>query len=247
MKNISAIILAAGEGTRLNRGQPSPKPKVLYEVAGKPMIRYCLDILQELAVEEVVIVVGYLAEEVKKIAGAKFKYASQEKASGTGEAVRLGLEKIKPGSEHILVLYGADIYQESVVEEIISSHLLESSVVSFLTAEREDPTGLGRIVRDERGQVKAIVEERLASEAQKRITEVNDGCYLFRRDWLERSIKKLRLTKANEYFLTDLIELAMRENLQVNAHKMGIPGWFGVDTPEQLRLTDAFVKEMWRQ
>lgn len=247
MKNLSAIILAAGEGTRLNEGQPSKKPKVLYEVNEKPMIFYALEVLKEIGVRDIVLVIGHMGEQVQEVVGKKVKYAYQEKASGTGEAVRIGLEKVDPSAEHILVLYGADIYRKNVVEKLISKHLLSGSKVSFLTAERENPTGLGRIIRNEQGDVIAIVEEKLANEEQKRITEVNDGGYIFEKNWLKGAIKDLQLTKVNEYFLTDMIELAVRDGLKVEAEKMEGLVWFGVDTPEQIRLTGELIKKEWNK
>jgi bifunctional UDP-N-acetylglucosamine pyrophosphorylase / glucosamine-1-phosphate N-acetyltransferase len=247
VKKLSAIVLAAGEGTRLNQGQPSKKPKVLYEVNEKPMICYALEILEAMGIRDIVVVVGYLGEQVEKVVGDKVKYARQEKATGTGEAVRIGLEKIDSEAEHVLVLYGADIYRKNIIEQLVAKHSLSGSVVSFLTAEREDPTGLGRIIRDEEGKVVAIVEEKLATEEQKHIREVNDGAYLFEKNWLNRAIKDLQLTKANEFFLTDLIELAVREELPLLAEKMVGMGWFGVDTPEQVVLTSEFIKKQWEK
>ncbi|MDP2671574.1 MAG: sugar phosphate nucleotidyltransferase [bacterium] len=245
MKGTAAIILAAGEGTRLNSGQPSPKPKALYEVAGKPMIHYSLEVVKKLGIEDTVIVIGHLGEQIKEALGDNYKYALQPQATGTGEAVRLGLERVNEKSEKVLVLYGADVYQKSILEVLLAQHLLEKPTISFLTAETENPTGLGRIVRDDQGNLEAIVEEKVATEEQKRIKEVNDGCYLFDRVWLEKSIKNLKLTKANEYFLTDLVELAVAEEAKIVTHKIDTQGWFGVDTPEQLSLTSEFIEKHW--
>lgn len=246
MDEIGAIILAAGEGTRLNEGNPSPKPKVLYEVAGKPMLSYSLDILKALGIVDVVIVVGYLGEQVKKFAGNNYHYAIQEKAVGTGDAVRVGLEKLGPRVKKVLVLYGADIYQKAVIEKLISLHNQEKTVLGFLTAQREDPVGLGRIVRDNEGNLVAIVEEKLASAEQKLITEVNDGGYIFDRLWLETAIKQLQLTSAAEYFLTDLAELAVKQNEKITIYKIEGEGWFGVDTQEQIERTSQKIKEEWK-
>jgi len=246
MKNTSAIVLAAGKGTRLNQGQPSEKPKVLYEVAGKPMIDYSIDLLAELGVADVVVVVGHLGEQIEKHLGKNLKYVHQPQTTGTGEAVRLGLENIDKEAEEILVLYGADIYHRSVIENLLGQHRLSGSTVSFLTKDLENSSGYGRIVRDEKGNLLSIVEEKVATQAQKKIREVNDGAYLFKRGWLSEAIKKLKLTKVNEYFLTDLVEQAVLEEQKVLALKMDFPGWFGVDTPEQI-LSSGKQIEKWHK
>jgi bifunctional UDP-N-acetylglucosamine pyrophosphorylase/glucosamine-1-phosphate N-acetyltransferase len=242
---ISAIILAAGEGTRLNSGKPSTKAKVLYEVAGKPMLFYSLDILEKIGVNDIVIVVGHLQDQIRSVVNKKIKFAVQEKAIGTADAVRVGLKEVDRSSDYVLVLYGADIYRQELIENLINKN--QQAVMSFLTANRENPTGLGRIVRDKAGNVKAIVEEKVATEEEKQIKEVNDGGYLFKRDWLVASIEKLQLTKANEYFLTDLVELAVSEGLEVKAQKIEGEDWFGVDTPEQIEKTTQFVEKNWKK
>lgn len=245
MNQVSAIILAAGEGTRLNEGNPSPKPKVLFEVAEKPMLFYSLEVLRLLDVKDIVIVVGYLAEQVKVAAGSGYKYAYQEKAVGTGDAVKIGLEQIDEKASEVLVLYGADVYKKEIVDTLIELHQTSNSVISFLTALRADPTGYGRIVRNQKGSLEAIVEQKLATEEQKEITEVNDGGYIFKKVWLEKAIEKLQLTGANEYFLTDLVELAIQEGEKVEIYKIEGEGWYGVDTPEQIERTSQKIKETW--
>ena len=176
-KEIAAIVLAGGKGTRMN----SAKPKVLHEIAGQPMISYSLDVLRGLGLKKIVIVVGYGAEEVKSFLGEVYDYALQEEQLGTGHAVAWGLKEVSSEFSHVLVVYGDDsgFYKKETLKSLVDQHLAGQATLSFITLEKINPAGLGRIVRDSDGKVIGIVEEKMATEDQKKITEVNDGCYIF--------------------------------------------------------------------
>lgn len=244
MKDTGVIILAGGEGTRFNQGKPSEKPKVLYEVDSKPLINYSLDVLEKVGVGEIVLVVGYKGNEIKKALGPKYKYAIQEKALGTGDATSKGLEKISTNVEKIMVLYGADVYSKKTLENVLNIHSKNDPKVTFVTKLVEDPTGFGRIVRDRDGQIEAIVEEKVATDAQKSIKEINDGCYVFEKNWLSKNIGSLSITKAREYFLTDLVESAIKEGSKVATHTVKDPtDWIGVDSLEDIKNAQEVLKD----
>lgn len=244
MNGMAAIILAGGEGTRFNQGKPSLNPKVLYKVNGKPMIVYCLDLLKKIGVSEVVIVVGYKGDEIKKALGEKYKYAFQENPLGTGDAVSKGLERISNVNKNVIVLYGADIYSEKTITRVISKQAKDNPTITFVTMKLEKPAGFGRIVRDKMGNIKAIVEEKVATEEEKEIKEVNDGCYVFNKDWLERNITTLKLSKAKEYFLTDLVEVAINENSKVETYTINKSSdWIGIDSLDDIKIAGKKLKE----
>ena len=242
MKKFGAIILAAGSGTRFNEGKPSPKPKVLYEVLGKPLIIYGLEALKKIGVAEVAIVVGHRGDEVRKFLGSGFKYALQKNPLGTADAALVGLAKITPQVENVIVLYGADIYTEDTLKGALETHFRENSIATFVTNILDDPTGFGRIVRSDNGQIQAIVEEKIASDEQKKIKEVNDGCYIFNRDWLAGRIKSLSASKIGEYFLTDLIEVAISEGSKISTYTVkSTADWIGIDSLEDMKNAEEVL------
>ena len=218
MKNFSAIILAGGQGTRFNQGKPSPKPKVLYRVNGKLLISYSLNLLKKIGINEVVIVVGYKGEEIKQALGRKYKYACQEKPLSTGDAVSKVLGKLSNDTSNIIILYGADIYSEETIKKVIDIQNNKNPIITFVTMMLDDPSGFGRIVRDRLGNIESIVEDKVATDKQKEINEVNDGCYVFKKEWLERNISSLEISKEKEYLLIDLVEIAINENYKVETN-----------------------------
>src|SRR4030042_5495284 len=125
IKGFSAIVLAAGEGTRLAGGAPSPKPKVLYEIAGRPLIGYTLEILKKVGVGEIIIVVGYQADAVSKEVGSSYKFAAQGQQLGTGHALKTGFAKVSPGLNNVLVVNGDDsaFYKPETIQKVLSNHV----------------------------------------------------------------------------------------------------------------------------
>jgi len=244
-EKFAAIVLAAGKGTRLAGGEPSPKPKVLYELAGRPMITYTLDRLRKLGLAEIVVVVGYQAAEVKKVAGGGYKFAYQAKQLGTGHAVSVGLGEVQPVINNILVVNGDDsaFYKSETIQKILKKHIGKGNTITFVSLELADPTGLGRVIRRAQ-KVVGIVEEEAASSAQKKIKEINDGVYVFRRGWLEANLPKIKKSPAGEYYLVDLIGLAVGQKEPVGVFKLADTSeWQGVNTPEELAAADRLMRE----
>lgn len=241
---ISAVVLAAGMGTRLNNGQPSKIAKVLYPLAGKPMILYTLSWVEKI-VNQVILVVHHQKEKVQEVVGDRFEYVDQGEPLGTGHAVLKGLEKVKSESEEVLVVNGDDsaFYTEVIINQLINQHKNSADVLTFITLDKQDPTGLGRIIRDENGKLKEIIEEKEATEEQKNIKEVNDGVYLFRRAWLEENIKRVEKAGTGEIYLTDLVLIALKENEAVGTFKVSEEYWHGVNTIKQLEEADRLMRE----
>jgi len=245
IKNFAAIVLAAGKGTRLAAGAPSPRPKVLYEIAGRPLIAYTLDLLKSLGLREIVIVVGHKALEVKNVVGKGCKFAVQRKRLGTGHATAVGFSKVSSKPRTVLVINGDDsaFYKPETIQKVLNKHVGKGNTITFVTLEVENPSGLGRTIRDGE-RVVGIVEEKDASEKQKKIKEINDGVYCFRRGWLENNLPKIKKSPVGEYHLVDLIGLAISQGERVGVFKLGDPSeWRGVNTPQELELADSLMRK----
>lgn len=243
MKNFGAVVLAAGAGTRLNEGKPSPKPKVLYEVLGKPLILYSLEVLKKVGIEDVTLVVGRQGDQIREAVGGEYKFALQKDPLGTGDATFEGIDKLSNAVDNVMVIYGADIYSEEALRGAVNNHLEKKLPVTFVTKILDNPHGYGRIIRDGRGQVAAIVEEKVATDKQKKINEVNDGCFIFERKWLENNINSLALSDVKEYFLTDLVEIVIKSGFKVATYTIKNDfDWIGVDSPEDIREVERIFR-----
>ena len=200
-----AIVLAAGEGTRMK----SQTPKVLHPIAGKTIIAHVLDQVKELKAKEVRVVVGHARElvepEVKSVAPAA-NTVFQSERNGTGHAVQLALADLKATGTVLILAGDTPLLRSETLAEFIKAHADSNNLVSVLTSQVPDPSGYGRIVRDETGAIVAIVEERDASEEIQLIDEINTGVYLFDIAALRESVAKLKTDNSQgELYLTDVI------------------------------------------
>ena len=245
MIKTAAIVLAAGSGTRLNYGQPSEKPKVLYAVLGRPMVAYTIDLLNNLQIEEVVMVVGYKAELVEKLFAGAVKFALQAERLGTAHAAKIGEEKVGPEFTHLLIIQGDDsaFYKKETIEKFIAQG--SSYKISFTTVKLEDPGAFGRVVRNEFGEVEAIVEKEATTGAQKKINEVNAATYLVERSWFNENYSKLQPSKVGkgELIMPDLIAAAFQQNEKVLGFEVPVSEWVGVNTPEELERANKLMQE----
>jgi len=243
-KDSAAIVLAAGLGSRMK----SRTPKVIRKIAGRPMLAYTLQNLRAAKMGQIVIVVGYRADLVTKEIGGSVTFAAQKNPKGgTAQATLVGLKKVLGDVDDVLVLYGDDsaFYKTETIEKVIDSHRKTGATVSFVTLIRQDPTGLGRIVRDGNGSLLGIVEEKDATETQRKIKEINDGLYVFNRSWLEKYLTNVRKSAVSgEYYLVDLIEIALKRKEKVNVFKLkNDREWFGISNQEQLNEAEKIMEE----
>ncbi len=233
-----SIILAAGKGRRM---QSETFNKVSLHLANKPMILHIIHFMQKLPIQSIVVVVGYAKESVMNaLKNENVLFAEQEEQLGTSHAVRVGLGKLPKTITDVLIVYGDDavLYIEKqlhLIQKLFSTHQESDAVVTFLTIDQENPFGLGRIIRNNEGEAVAIIEEKDATEEQKKIKEINPGCYLFQVDFLNEYlpiVKKSPVT--GEYYLTDLVDIAIENNKIVKTVQGGMVLWRGVNTPEEL-------------
>jgi bifunctional UDP-N-acetylglucosamine pyrophosphorylase/glucosamine-1-phosphate N-acetyltransferase len=208
-----AIILAAGDSTRMN----SKTPKVLHPVAGQPMIDYALQNAEALSPSKIYAVVGSRA--VAEYLGKRALPVFQKKRLGTGHAVEQVLPLLKSFKGHVLILYAdACLVRHQTVLALRQFHLLQKADATLLTARVEDPFGYGRIVRGQGGEVEKIVEEKDATEEQRRLNEINGGVYFFRSQALAPSLKNLNPKGDNrELYLPDAIPRILAQGGKVHA------------------------------
>lgn len=212
---ITAILLAAGQGTRMK----SALPKVLHPVAGKPMIAHALQAIQKSTTEKPVVVIGHGADEVKKYLSDSAQTVLQQPQLGTGHAV-MQAEALLKGKTDLVVVCYADmpLLRGETLQKLVETQKNNTGPISMLTVISNDPRGFGRIIRNEKNTIQAIVEEYVASEEQKKIKELNVGGYCFDANWLWDALKRIpKNEKKGEYYLTDAIELASKDNLPVLA------------------------------
>ncbi|PZG14669.1 bifunctional UDP-N-acetylglucosamine diphosphorylase/glucosamine-1-phosphate N-acetyltransferase GlmU [Nonomuraea aridisoli] len=213
----AVIVLAAGEGTRMK----SQTPKVLHELCGRALVDHMLASARDLGPEQLIVVVGHALERVSGHLAATSPDARavvQREQRGTGHAVRTVLEEVGTISGTVLVTYGdVPLLRTETMAELLERHALEGNAVTVLTAEVPDPTGYGRIIRDESGAVLAIVEEKDASPEQRAIKEMNSGIYAFDGDLLADAVKRVSTDNAQgEEYLTDVLGI-----LRGDGHRVG--------------------------
>ena len=212
-----AIVLAAGEGTRMK----STTSKVLHTIAGRTIVGHVLAALAPLNSKNLRVVVGSHRESVeahvKEIAPTATTVFQAER-NGTGHAVQLALEGVK-AQGNILILAGdTPLLTSFTLKEFLEAHIETGNDVSVLTAQLPDPTGYGRIIRDEFGAIQRIVEQRDATEEEQEIDEINTGVYLFKAEALVNSIHKISNNNSQgELYLTDVIALIKSESSKAGA------------------------------
>jgi bifunctional UDP-N-acetylglucosamine pyrophosphorylase/glucosamine-1-phosphate N-acetyltransferase len=208
---VSVVILAAGQGKRMN----SALPKVLQPLAGKPLLRHVLDVARELGPAAVHVVYGHGGEQVRAaFPDEPVHWALQAEQKGTGHAVMQAMPAI-PDEHLVLVLYGdVPLLRASTLRTLVA--LAGADALALLTVQLADPTGYGRIVRDARGNVRGIVEEKDASAAQKRIREGSTGVMALPAARLRSWLAELRCDNAQgEYYLTDVVGMAVKARVPV--------------------------------
>ncbi len=243
MKKIAAIILAAGKGKRMNSISAN---KVTASLGNKPMILHAVDRLKGLLVSPIIVVVGFAKESVMRILDANVVFAYQSKRLGTAHAVKCALRKLPKDIQTVLVLGGDDsaFYTKGIIKNLIDTHWKESVVLSFLMITVDNPTGLGRIIRDGNDKVTGIVEEKDATNAQKEIKEINPACYIFEVPFLRQYLKKVKKSQASgEYYLTSLIDLAIKNKEKLIVVPGGKILWRGINTPKELKEAEKLFCE----
>lgn len=215
MSNRYAVILAAGQGTRMK----SKLYKVLHPVCGKPMVSHVVDEVRSLGLEETVVIIGHGAEKVREQLGDAVTYALQEEQLGTGHAV-LQAESFLSGKEGTTIVLCGDtpLITAETMTALLRHHEAEKAKTTVLTATAHDPTGYGRVLRNEAGLVERIVEHKDATDAEKQVKEINTGTYCFDNAALFTALKSVNNNNAQgEYYLPDVIEILQKQGEKIAA------------------------------
>jgi len=211
----AAAIMAAGKSTRMK----SALPKAAHSICGKPMTRHVIDACLEAGVESIVVVIGHEADKVRAALGEDVSYAYQTEQLGTGHAVMQAMPSVPTGASAVLVLPGdTPLITADAIKELMTIHSSEANAATLLTAQLEDASHYGRVVRHSNGSVLHICEAKDANEATLAIREINTSIYCFDRQLLADKLSLLRTDNAQgEYYLTDVIGLLNKAGKRVGA------------------------------
>lgn len=212
----TSVILAAGMGTRMK----SKMPKVLHTVCGKPLSKWVIDASKAAGADKVCAVVGHKAETVKEVLGDVCEFALQAEQKGTGHAVMQAIDVIKNSKGEVVILNGdTPLITAETINKAIEYHKNNGNQATVITAILDDATGYGRIVRDNDGSVLKIVEQKDASEEEKKINEVNSGMYVFDAQSLVYALDKITPNNAQgEYYLTDTLEILLSAGKKIGGY-----------------------------
>lgn len=233
--DLQVVILAAGKGTRMK----SQLPKVLHQLAGKPLLQHVIDNCHSMGARHCHIVVGHGAEQVKSTVfgdNIQLSFVEQAEQLGTGHAVQMTLDGLSDDTP-TLILYGdVPLTHHDTLGSLYDVHLKDPQGIALMTCFLEEPAGYGRIIRNENGEVTGIVEEKDASETQKVINEVNTGILCCNSTQLKDWLGRLNNNNAQrEYYLTDIIAMAVRDGKRVTtAQPLELYEVEGINTLQQL-------------
>ncbi|MFZ7104735.1 MAG: bifunctional UDP-N-acetylglucosamine diphosphorylase/glucosamine-1-phosphate N-acetyltransferase GlmU [Peptococcaceae bacterium] len=236
-----AIVLAAGQGTRMK----SELPKVLHRVMGKPMLEHVLSTLSKVQVDRKILVLGHGAEKIQESLQDRTEFVYQREQLGTGHAVMQAEDLLDQDMKNVLVVCGdTPLLRAETLDRLIAKHDDSDAVVTILTSIIDNPEGYGRIIR-QNGQVIAIVEEKDAAEEEKKICEINTGTYCFTGAFLKEYLNTLTNNNTQqEYYLTDLIKIAVANNLKVAAHILeDIKESLGINNKLQLAEAEQVLRQ----
>ena len=242
-KPIRAVILAAGRGARM---PDHDLPKVLYPIGGKPMIKYLINTFAKAGIHSPIIVVGYKKELVMKELGKDYEYAVQDEQLGTAHAVVAAKDALAAHSGLTFIAYGdMPFWSTKTLEGMIELKAQTGVVLVIASAEVGPDYAYGRIIRDKNKRVIKVVEERDATEEEKKIKETNGGLYLVDNTWLFEALAKIKTDNAkNEYYLPDLVAIAAAENRGVEAYKVENPKEaIGVNDEKNVKAAEDALAE----
>ena len=213
MSDTAVIVMAAGKGKRMK----SNLPKVLHNLAGKPILNYVLDAVGQLEAKRKILIVGYKSDKIKKLIGDKIEYVEQKEQLGTAHAV-LQTEKLLSGFKGDVLILSGDVpfLTVKILKGLLKYHQANNFCCTLLSTVLKNPKGYGRIIRDKRGEIKGIIEEVDLSTDKKKITEINSGIYCFNKEKLFQALEKVTPNnKQGEYYLTDTVKILLGKGLTV--------------------------------
>jgi len=243
-RNVAAVILAAGLGTRMK----SDLAKVLHPILGKPMISYVLETDYEVAADNIVVVVGHQADEVKRICSQTpgIGFALQEQQLGTGHAVQCAMPGLAEEVDDVLILCGdVPLLKAETVKQLLYDHRENHRILSLLAVSVDQPHGYGRVLMDDQRNLTRIVEEADANADEKKVRLINSGIYCVNRQFLDASLARITPENAQgEFYLTDIIGIGYAEDqkigVMVGADDLEVSG---VNSIDDLKFVEQVLVE----
>jgi len=244
---LATIILAAGKGTRMR----SDLAKVLHPLYGKPMVAYPIELARTVGSEIIAVIVGHQADKIKEsIKGDDLVFVHQEQQLGTGHAVLRCRDALQAFQGQILILCGdVPLLLPATIEALRDEHVSHQAVVTVLTTLFDDPTGYGRVVKNESDTILKIVEERDATDEERKIKEINSGIYCVESKFLFEAVGRINNDNAQgEYYLTDILEIASGMNYTAQSFILDDPlEVMGINTVEDLEKANRIMEERRRR
>lgn len=238
MAQTAAVLLAAGYGKRMRSALPKP----LHRVAGRPMIQHVIDAARGAGVARIIVVLGHGADQVRPALPSDVEVVMQTDLRGTADAVkRAAVPLLSDSSITDVLVCGADcpLLTSDLFVDLVAQRRTLDAAIAIVATTVEDPTGYGRLIRDPRGRVGAIIEEADADATTRAIGEINAGIYAFESAWLWPSLDLIQSSASGEYYLTDLIALATRSGRVVQSIEAPITITGGVNNRVQLAEAEA--------
>lgn len=240
MSKLKAVILAAGKGTRMK----SDLPKVVHTIDGKCLVDYAIEAAKGAGADEVCLVVGYKSDVVKEsIQNEDVTFAMQEEQLGTGHAVKCAKDFMGEDGQTMILFGDTPLITAKTLKNLADYHKEKGNTVTVLSAMMEDPTGYGRIIRDEKGNFVKSVEHKDANEKELASHEVNSGMYIFDTKELKEALEKITPNNAQgEYYLPDTLTIIKEKGLRVDAYALDNPEDItGVNDQEQLKAATEII------
>ncbi len=240
MSKLKAVILAAGKGTRMK----SDLPKVVHTIDGKCLVDYAIEAAKGAGADEVCLVVGYKSDVVKEsIQNKDVTFVMQEEQLGTGHAVKCAKDFMGEDGQTMILFGDTPLITAKTLKNLADYHKEKGNTVTVLSAMMEDPTGYGRIIRDEKGNFVKSVEHKDANEKELASHEVNSGMYIFDTKELKEALEKITPNNAQgEYYLPDTLTIIKEKGLRVDAYALDNPEDItGVNDQEQLKAATEII------
>ncbi len=245
MKNVCAIIFSAGKGTRMNNSLP----KVLLKLGNQPIIFWVLKTLKSADIKNIIVVVGYKANLVKKTIlaeGFKVKFIEQKKLLGTADSLKVSLDKIPDKCDTLLILFGDDsaFYKQETILEFLNYHIKNRNKATFLTSYLEEPNPIGGLNLDDEGRVLGVLRQSEIIKNNLKKYPILCGAFCFDKDWIVKNISKIEKSDlSGEYTLPSIYKVALENGEYVNTFSLkNHEEWMSINTPEELKV--ANLKEV---
>lgn len=238
---LTAIIMAAGQGTRMK----SSLPKVLHPLLDKPLLFHVIENTIAVTHAKPVVVIGNGADLVRQVVGDQADFVLQKSQLGTADAVKAARELLENFPGNILICNGdMPLLTPATLKNLVDAQQKNSGPLSMLSVIMPDPHGFGRVVRDADGNVKAVVEEAQADAETLKIKELNAGVYCVQSKWLWPALDRIQVSPKGEYYLTDLVEVAVKDGLVVHCIAMPDPQEsIGINNRAHLAEAEAVLRQ----